>query len=70
MQVYVQPPGIDWLRFYRASTMGLHDSSSHEIDGPKYLKYDQIVSVHDTALVLQVSPALVPHVSGAQVLVT
>ena len=29
---------------------GLHDASSHENDGSKYLKHDQIVAVHDAAV--------------------
>jgi hypothetical protein len=35
--------------FIELQRCGLHDSSSHENDGSKYLKYDQIVSVHDSA---------------------
>jgi hypothetical protein len=42
--------GCDFIELQRCCL--LH-SSSHEIDGPKYLKYDQVVSVHDTAITLQ-----------------
>ena len=36
--------------FLQIEQSGLHDASSHENDGSKYLKYDQIISIHDAAV--------------------
>jgi hypothetical protein len=43
--------------FVELQHSGLHDASSHENDGSKYLKHDQIVAVHDAAVTA-------PQVSG------
>ena len=44
--------------FIELQQSGLHDASSHENDKSEYLKYDQIIAVHDSAVTA-------PQLSGA-----
>ncbi len=49
LQVYVLRL-VKGPNFIELQQSGLHDASSHENDGSKYLKYDQIIAVHDAAV--------------------
>jgi hypothetical protein len=50
--------GSDFVELQRS---GLHDASSHENDGSKYLKHDQIVALHDATVTA-------PQLSGTMLL--
>jgi hypothetical protein len=53
------PRGLTDRDLIELQRCSLHDASSHENDGSKYLKYDQVVSVQDAAITVQ-------QLSGAQ----
>jgi hypothetical protein len=59
MQVYVQLRVLTGRHFIELQRCCLHDSSSHENDGSKYLKYDHVDSVYDAAITA-------PQLSGGQ----
>ncbi len=62
LQMFLLSLARDWPRLCRASAqwsaVTLHDASSHENDGSKYLKHDQIVAIHDAAITGLNCPAL------------
>jgi hypothetical protein len=50
LHVSVLSPTRDLPRFIELQRSGLYNANSHKTDGSKYLKYGQIIAVHDATV--------------------